>query len=105
ALCQSGSNRDAGRQHQSRNAIAAEPLCFRCLSQKWVWATMRYEAAHEISPARRSGIDGSPLNIGTARVGMNQRQHGLGLRDPAGVRARQVRSGVFGYGENPEVVL
>ena len=65
---------------------------------------MRYETADEIGAARRGSFDGSSLNVGTARVGVNQRQGRLRPLDPAGMRARQIRSRVSGCSENSEVL-
>ena len=65
---------------------------------------MRYQTANEICAARRGSFDGSSLNVGTARVGMNQRQGRLCPLDPISVRARQIRPGVSGCSEDSEVL-
>jgi hypothetical protein len=65
---------------------------------------MRYETADKIGAARRSSLDGSPLNIGTAGVGMNQRQDGLCPLNPVSMRSRQIRSGISRCGEDSKVL-
>ena len=95
-----------GRQHQPGDPVARRrPSPGRgSARKKRARAAMRYEAADEKGAARRRGVDRRLRQVGTARIGMDERQGRLGRLDPAGVLARQIRARIVGRRKDPETV-
>ena len=63
---------------------------------------MRYETPDEKGAARGRHIDCRLRQIGTARVGMDERQDRLRRLDPGGMSARQLRSGIISRRKDAE---
>ena len=105
ALRQPRCDGNSGGQHQPGEPVAAEAVFFAGgAAQQRAGTAVRYQTPHEKGAARRRDVDCCLRQIGTARIGMNERQGRLRRLDPSGMPARQLRTRIIGRRKDAETV-